>query len=145
MTETTKINVARLAAAGAVAGVIHFAMTGIVNGGILRTEMQDWLCGAGGLLHPPTQAVSTSLWALMSLIYGVVGVWIYASIRPRFGAGAKTALLAGLSLWIVSKLTVALDLTALGLVPGRIVVGQSIGGLVAVVLAVFLGAWLYKE
>lgn len=145
MTETTKINVTRLAAAGLVAGVVHFGITGVVNGAILRAEMQDWLHGAGSLLHPPTQAVSMGLWALMSLIYGVVGVWIYAGIRPRFGAGPKTALLVGLSLWIVSKLTVALDLTALGLVPERIVVGQAIGGLVAVVLAVSLGAWLYKE
>jgi hypothetical protein len=145
VTETIRINGARVAVAGSVAGIVHFGITGIVNGGILRVELQDWLRGAGSLAHPPTQAVSLGLWALMSLIYGVVGVWIYAGIRPRFGGGPKTALLAGLSLWIVSKLTVALDLIALGLVPGRIVVGQSIGGLVAVVLGVFLGAWLYRE
>lgn len=145
MTEATKINLVSVATAGALAGAVHFGLTGIVNGGILRLELQDWLRGASSLVHPPAQSVSMSLWATMSLIYGVSGVWIYAGIRPRFGAGPKTAVLAGLSLWIVSKFTVALDLAALGLVPGRIIVGQSVGGLVAVVLGVFLGAWLYKE
>jgi len=145
VTEATKINLVSVATAGALAGAVHFGLTGIVNGGILRLELQDWLRGASSLVHPPAQSVSMSLWATMSLIYGVSGVWIYAGIRPRFGAGPKTAVLAGLSLWIVSKFTVALDLAALGLVPGRIIVGQSVGGLVAVVLGVFLGAWLYKE
>jgi hypothetical protein len=145
MNEATKINVTRVALGGAAAGAVHFAVTGIVNGGILKAELQEWLHGAGSLLHPPTQVTSMGLWALMSLIYGVTGVWLYASIRPRYGAGPKAALLGGLSLWTVSKLTVALDLIALGLIPARIVVSQSICGLVAVVLAVFLGAWLYKE
>jgi len=145
VTEATKINLVSVATAGALAGAVHFGLTGIVNVGILRLELQDWLRGASSLVHPPAQSVSMSLWATMSLIYGVSGVWIYAGIRPRFGAGPKTAVLAGLSLWIVSKFTVALDLAALGLVPGRIIVGQSVGGLVAVVLGVFLGAWLYKE
>jgi hypothetical protein len=40
---------------------------------------------------------------------------------------------------------VALDFIALGLLPGRIVAGQLIGGFVVVVLGVFFGARTYKE
>ncbi|HEV2109890.1 MAG TPA: hypothetical protein VGT99_00940 [Gammaproteobacteria bacterium] len=39
----------------------------------------------------------------------------------------------------------ALDFTALGLVPGRIIAGQAIGSLVAIMLGILAGAWLYKE
>ena len=145
MTSTAKINWARVAAGGALAGVVHFLITGVVNGAILSGALQDWLRGVGGLLHPPAQPDPMLLWALMSLIYGFAGVWSYAAMRPRFGAGPRTALLAGLALWVVSKLTVAFDLVALGLVPLQIVVGQSIGGLIAVTLGVFLGCWVYRE
>ena len=86
-----------------------------------------------------------SLWAIMCLILGMVGVWIYAGMRPRYGAGLKSALRAGLLLWLASKLAVALDFVALGLLPGRIVVGQLIGGLVAIMIATVVGARLYKE
>ena len=142
---TSKINWTRVAWGGALAGVVHFLITGVVNGAILTGALQEWLGGVGALLHPPPQPDPMLLWALMSLIYGFVGVWSYAAMRPRFGAGPRTALLAGLSLWVVSKLTVALDLVALGLVPLQIVVGQSIGGLVAVMLGVSLGCWIYRE
>lgn len=142
---TAKINWTRVAWGGALAAVVHFLVTGVVNGAILSGELQDWLRGVVDLLHPPAQPVPMLLWALMSLTYGFAGVWSYAAMRPRFGAGPKTALLAGFSLWIVSKLAVAFDLVALGLVPLQIVLGQSIGGLIAVMLGVFLGCWVYRE
>jgi hypothetical protein len=145
MADTSRINIPRVAMGGALAGIVHFAVTGVVNGLVLSAPLQDWLRGAGALLHPPAPATSMSLWGLMSLTYGLVGVWTYAAMRPRFGAGPKTALLAGVSLWIVSKLAVAFDLSALGIVPVEIVVGQSIGGLIAVVLGVLLGSWNYRE
>ena len=145
MTETTRINVARLLLSGLVAGFVLFAITGVMNAVILSAELKSWMQGVGGLLHPPAPAASMGLWALMSLITGLVGVWIYVGVRPRYGAGPKTALLAGGSLWIACKLAVALDLIALGLMPMRIVEGQLFGGLVAVVAGVFVGAWLYKE
>ena len=34
-----------------------------------------------------------------AFLLGIVTVWLYAAIRPRFGAGAKTAVIAGLFVW----------------------------------------------
>jgi len=141
----TKINAARVALGGILAGIVHFFAMGLVNGIVLAPELQAWLHETGGLLHPPAQPISMSLWALMSLIYGVIGVWLYAAIRSRFGAGPKTAVLSGLSLWVVSKFTVALDFITLGAIPLKIIAGQTIGGLLAIVIAVLLRAWFYKE
>ena len=145
MTEKTTINAARVVLGGSAAGAILFVITGVVNGIILDEELANWIQEMGSLIHPPARSISMGLWALMSLIHGVGGVWIYAGIRPRFGAGPRTALLAGLVLWVVSKLAMALDLFAIGMLPSGILAGQLIGSFVAILLGVFAGARLYKE
>jgi hypothetical protein len=145
MASTKRINTKRVLISGLLAGVIIFIVTGIVNGGILSSQLESWMHEAGSLLHSPGQTVAMSLWSLMCLIYGLVGMWIYAGIRPRYGAGPKTALLAGLALWVVSKLAMALDLFALGIMPTEIIAGQLIGGFVALLLGIFVGARFYKE
>jgi hypothetical protein len=141
----TNINVPRVLLGGMVAGLILFAITGAVNGGILSADLETWSQGMGKHINPPARSLSMWLWALMSLIVGTLGVWIYAGTRPRFGAGPWTAVLAGLALWVANKLAVAVDFLALGLLPARIVAGQLIGGLVAILIGVFVGARFYRE
>ena len=43
----------------------------------------------------------TVLWILYGLVVGVVGVWIYAAIQPRFSAGLRTAIIAGVATWLM--------------------------------------------
>jgi hypothetical protein len=140
-----KINVRGVLLGGVAAGLVIFAINGVVNGLILNGGFQTWALGMGSLIHPAPRPTAMLLWTLMCLLYGIVGVWIYAGMRPRYGAGPGTALLAGLLLWIAGKLTVALDFTALGLLPAGLVAGQLIGGFVALMLGVTCGAWLYRE
>jgi hypothetical protein len=145
MKAKTSINMQRLALGGAAAAVVIFLITGVINGALLSSQFESWMHEMGSLAHPPAQSVSMSLWTLMCVIYGMCGTWLYVAIRPRYGAGPKTALLAGFVLWIVSKLATALDLIALGIVPQPIIVAQLIGGLVTIVAGVFVGAWIYRE
>jgi hypothetical protein len=145
MSVKSGINRSRLLLGGLAAGLVLFLVTGVVNGAILNADFQAWSQGMGSLIHPPAAPVSMLLWTLMSFIYGLSGVWLYAGIRPRFGAGPRTALASGLMLWTVSKFATALDLLALGIMPGRIIGGELLGSLVATLAAVLVGAWLYKE
>ena len=145
MRAETDIQVQRLLLGGFAAGLVLFFITGVVNGALLSAELQAWSQGLGSLLHPPAAPVPMLLWTLMSFIYGFSGVWLYAGIRPRFGAGPKTALASGLLLWTVSKFATALDLIALGIMPGTIIGGELLGSLIATLAAIFVGAWLYKE
>jgi hypothetical protein len=87
----------------------------------------------------------TVVWIIVSLINGITGVWIYAGIRPRYGAGAQTALIAGSMLWLVGGLVAALAQYALGNVPHQIVWVGAIGGLIADLIAIVAGAYFYKE
>jgi hypothetical protein len=140
-----KMNGQRVVLGGVAAGVVAFVLTGIVNGGIIARQIQAWAETTRGVLHPPAQPIALALWALMSLVLGIAGIWLYAAIRPRFGAGPKTALLAGCSVWVMNKLAVGLDFTALGIFPPTLLLALEIGGLAALLGGVLVGARLYNE
>jgi hypothetical protein len=141
----SKINYSRMILSGLVASIILFAVGGVVNGSILSNDFQTWSQSMGNLINRMTLSHAMILWVIMDLIQGIGVVWIYVAIRPRFGAGPKTALLAGFMFWIVSKFAVALDLLALGVLPHKIIHGQLIGSFVGILIAALIGAWLYKE
>ena len=44
-----------------------------------------------------SQAIAFAVWGL---VVGILVVWLYAAMRPRLGAGPKTALCAGLLIWV---------------------------------------------
>jgi hypothetical protein len=92
-----------------------------------------------------SQGAMTVVWVILSLVNGITGLWIYAGIRPRYGAGPKTALMAGFVLWLLGGLAAALAQYALGNVPHNIVVVGAIGGLIADLIAILVGAYFYKE
>jgi hypothetical protein len=145
MREAPKVNISRLVLGGVVAGVVLNLVTGVANACILNGDFQNWAKEMGNHLHPPAQPVQMCFWVLMSLVDGFAGVWIYAGMRPRYGAGPKTALLAGALVWTVGRLCVAFDMLALGVFPWQFLAGQSVLGLFAILPGVLAGAWAYKE
>ena len=72
-------------------------------------------------------------------------VWLYAAIRPRFGPGPRTAVIAAIVTWAL-----VIPIALLGLIPSaffgrRLALVWSIDGLVVMVIAIVIGAWLYRE
>src|SRR5207237_8075943 len=41
------------------------------------------------------------LFVVLDFVTGIGLLWVYAAIRPRFGAGAKTGVIAGVAGWFV--------------------------------------------
>ena len=78
-------------------------------------------------------------------LLGIGAVWIYAAIRPRYGAGPVTAVRAGLAAWALAVFLADLSNYPLGLFPGRLLVITSVVALFEIVVATVVGAWLYKE
>jgi hypothetical protein len=142
---TRKINISRVLIGGILAGVVVSVVTGVANTFFLKNDFLNWAADMEGHLHPPTQGVQASLWVVMALLDGLVSVWIYAGLRTSLGAGARTALLSGFLVWIVGRFCVALDMIGLGVFPLRLLVGQSILGLLAILPGSVIGAWLYRE
>jgi hypothetical protein len=140
-----KINITRVFIGGAVAGLVIFAINGVVNGAILRAQFQAWAIGMGEHLHPPTFPVALGLWLVLSWLLGTAGVWIAAGIVARGHTRMPAALRAGVMIWIIGKAAVALDFVAIGLLPSSLVTGQLICGLVAILVGVCGGAVFYRE
>jgi hypothetical protein len=78
---------------GLVAGLLIDVAEGIMEGAILGAEWRQAMQALGHLLWETGVNITPNI--LREFIYGLMAVWLYAAIRPRFGAGPKTALYAG--------------------------------------------------
>jgi hypothetical protein len=138
-----KINWGKVALGGLFAGLIIDVVEGILEGVILGPE---WRQAMQALGHPLRETgANITLHVLLGLAYGLMAVWLYAAIRPRFGAGPKTALYAGLGVWVLGNLLPSVNWGPRGIVPGHLFVIAVVVGLVEIVVATEAGAWLYRE
>ncbi len=138
-----RINVGRLILGGIVAGVVADLLDYLVDYLWLG---QKWAVEMS-LLGRDT--FSTNTWVefdLLGIAGGLVAIWIYAGIRPRFGPGMKTAIYAGVAAWIIgSLLPNASFMYVAGLFTKHLTLYTTLGGLVEVVVGTIAGAALYKE
>ncbi len=81
---------------------------------------------------------------VISFVVGIVLVWLYAAIRPRFGPGMRTAVYAALVVWVCGFVFHWDWLTA-GLMTATSYALASVVALVQVVASAGVGAMLYKE
>jgi hypothetical protein len=81
---------------------------------------------------------------LVNLLEGIWAMWLYSAIRPRYGARSKTAVMTGISWWVISSL---IDATwgSFGFVPVQALWPSMAASLPAIMAAALAGAWLYKE
>jgi hypothetical protein len=138
----SRINYGRVLSGGLLAGVILTAAEFLLTGLFIRHRWLEALERLG--VEAPGVGV-TIMYVFMTLILGVVIVWLYAAIRPRYGAGPRTAVCAGLLVWFLVWLWGFAGGTIWGFFPVDLVVIVCVWGLVEVVLASLAGAWLYRE
>ncbi len=139
----TKINLGRVILGGIVAGIVIDIFEGVLNGVLLASQWASVMSGLGksGTMSVD-QIVAFNIWGLLT---GILMVWVYASIRPRMGAGPKTAVCAGLVIWATAYLLGSAAPVILHLMPvGLVATGLAVG-LVETMLAALAGAYFYKE
>jgi hypothetical protein len=137
----TGMNGKRIIVGGLVAGVV----TSVIEFGmepLMGNNMEEWLNGLG--LKPPTEGAMMGLVGLAFLV-GTAAVWLYAAIRPRFGAGPRTALVAGVAMWALTCLIPNLAMAGFGLLTGKLLFLATVIPLVEMPLATLAGAWAYRE
>jgi len=137
-----KINVGRVLLGGLVAGAILNLGEWLLNGYVLHEQMVDFFKRCG-FPQPGNRFLVIAI--AITFILGIVIVFGYAAIRPRFGPGPKTAIIAALFAWFGVVLYQNIIAGGLGMVPGNtllLVLGWEI---VEYVLATLVGAALYKE
>jgi hypothetical protein len=139
-----RINASMVVAGGVVAALIFFVGDAIVNGTLLKAQWSEALkvvgmSSADEAFHHPTY------FAVHDLLKSLIAVWLYAAIRPRFGSGPRTAVIAGIAVWAL-----VLPVPMIGLLPMRFLslkfaATWSILALVPIVAGTIAGAWVYRE
>jgi hypothetical protein len=138
----TGVNVGRVVLGGLLAGLVINIGESILNGGLLATDMNEAMAR---LNLPPVGGSAIAAFVVLGFVLGIATVWLYAAIRPRYGAGVKTAICAGVAVWFFAYLYPSVGFLVMGMFPTRLVVIGLVWGLVEVPLAAVAGAWLYRE
>jgi hypothetical protein len=136
-----KVNLSRVILGGVLAGVVVNVSEYVLNEIVLKTQNEEAMKALGKAM--PTGGSVIVVWILWGFALGIVAVWLYAAIRPRYGAGPATAARAGLVIWILGNLFWTVATLNLGIFPFSAV--GFVWTLVEVILATVVGAWLYKE
>ena len=136
------INWTRVILGGLLAGVVINVFESVLNGVVLA---KDWEAAMATLGKPAMGGSQVAVFVVWGFLVGVFAVWLYAAIRPRYGAGPKTALCAGAAVWGLGYLLASVPPIVLNLFPGRMMVVGLVVGLVEILVATLLGAWLYRE
>jgi hypothetical protein len=140
--EMGKINMGRVILGGLLAGLIINIGESVLNGMLLAKDLEAVMTD---LHKPPITGSAIAVFVVLGFVLGIIIVWIYAAIRPRFGPGPKTAVCAGLTAWALAYLYAAVGQAPIGLFPTRVLVIGTVWGLVELAIAAVAGAWLYKE
>ena len=136
------INLARVVLGGFVAGLIIDIGEVTLNGWLLAADMEATMVR---LNLPPVGGSAIAAFMVMGFALGIAAVWLYAAIRPRFGAGVNTALCAGATVWFFAYVYPAIGYALMGLFSTRVIVIGVVWGLGELLLATVAGAWLYQE
>ncbi len=131
------MNIARIVLGGVIAGVIIDVIETIVHRFLFRSYQE---LGR----EPIAMSGALRIW-IIGVVFGIAVAWLYAAIRPRYGAGPKTAVVAGIYLWIVAGLLVRLGFAPLLQWGTRLMVIGIVTNLVAYVVAGLVAGYLYKE
>jgi hypothetical protein len=136
-----KINVGRVILGGLLAGLIISISEYVLNTYVMADDTSELLQRLGLAEIGTNQIIG---FIALTFVLGIVMIWLYAAIRPRFGAGVKTAIIAAVVVWIFGMLSGVSDVIV-GLIPAGTMALPAIWGLVETIVAAVAGAWVYQE
>lgn len=134
-----RINGGRVFLGGIVAGIVINVSEYIFNDVVMRKDLEAAMATIGA------SPGNVGVWIVYGFVLGIIAVWVYAAIRPRFGPGAGTALLAGFVVWVLANLLGNVAMLNMGLFPARLLAIGLVWGLIELLIATAAGAWLYRE
>ncbi len=139
-----RINWGRLVLGGVVAAIIMFVADGFIHGQIVDT---DWKAVYAGLraVEPEPHGASMVYFAVFELGRGLIAMLFYATMRTHFGAGPKTAVLAGIASWVAFSLTGPAQFIPLGFFSTALWIKVGALHLITSIIATIAGAALYKD
>ena len=139
-----QINWARLLIGTLVAAIIMFFSDGFFHEMVAKA---DWkaVYAALNAKEPEPHGSSMAYFAVFEIGRAFTALLFYATMRTRFGAGPKTAVLAGIAGWVAFSLTGPVQFIPLGFFSTALWLKVGAFHLVVSIVATLAGAALYKE
>ena len=81
---------------------------------------------------PPVGGSAIGGFVIITFLVGIITVWLYAAIRPRFGPGPGTAVIAALVVWFFAYLHQSVAMVLMGILPASVTVLGTVWGLVGI-------------
>jgi hypothetical protein len=128
---------------GLAAGLIINVGESVLNLVLLGDQMNAAMARMN--LPPATGAAAITTWIALGFALGFAMTWLYAAIRPRYGAGPATAVRAALAVYFFAYLYPSIGMAVMGMFPLRLVVIGLAWGVAEILIAGIAGAWVYTE
>lgn len=138
----SQISVGGVVKGGLAAGVVMNISEFVLNVPVAGEQMNAELAARN---LPPVATNQIAVFVVLTFVLGLLTVWLYAAIRPRFGAGPKTAITAGIFMWSVTYLNVSITFGVLGINSMELVVLSIVWTLIEMIVASSVGGYFYKE
>jgi len=139
------INTQKVVMGGIGAGVVLTALDFVVNGLLLAEQNAAAMEALNPALADNMAGVGMIVTVVaIDFLLAFVLVWTYAAIRPRFGPGPKTAVIAAVQPWLVAA-AIYTFMTVAGMYTwGYLAIG-AVSMLVLFVVTSLVGAKIYSE
>jgi hypothetical protein len=139
------INTSKVVVGGLAAGVVMNIIGFVGNGMLLGPKMQAEMAAVAPVLaQRGMSGMNIAFAVLTQFVVGILLVWLYAAMRPRFGPGFKTAAFAGLAIWVCGLLFYQ-DWVHMGLMSVMTYCLASLFALISLMAGAWAGGMLYKE
>jgi hypothetical protein len=140
----SSVNTGSVVAGGLVAGLVYNVLDTVANMFVLKADFAANTLRLG--LDPAAMESPAGIatWVVIDFLMGLVVIWTYASMRPRYGPGPRTAVFAALVPYL------AVSLILFGLMTGGMldtVLYWKLAVIQFIVLTsgALVGAAVYKE
>ncbi len=137
---TSKVLVGGIAA-GVVMNIIDFISYKFILGARMMAESEAFKPGMSQAMMTSSAMISN---IVMDLVLGILLVWTYAAIRPRFGPGMKTATYVAVLFWILAGIFLS-GYLHMGMMSSGLWWTFAFIGLVNFWVSAWVGARLYSE
>jgi len=137
-----KVNLGRVILGGLLAGLVINISEVILNTVVVGAQMEE-LLKARNL--PAIGNSSIAVFIVLGFLLGIVTIWLYAAIRPRYGAGPGAAVMAALIVFFLAYIYPAAFMVVIGFMSSGMMLITVGWGLVEIIIASVAGAWVYQE
>jgi hypothetical protein len=121
--------------------VIDFISYKFILGARMMAESEAFKPGMSQAMMTSSAMISN---IVMDLVLGILLVWTYAAIRPRFGPGMKTATYVAVLFWILAGIFLS-GYLHMGMMSSGLWWTFAFIGLVNFWVSAWVGARLYSE